>query len=60
MIACRTVARYRVSDCVEVGSGPPGAAWQFQVRPPRKGGKELVGSWVRIRIDYINGDRPAG
>jgi protein TonB len=69
VIACRTIARYRVDDCVEVASGPSGAgfgravlnsAWQFQVRPPRKGGQDLVGSWVRIRIDYIPADNPEG
>lgn len=61
LIACKTVPDYYVDDCVLVGESPPGsmmgravlaAAWQFRVRPARVGGRELVGSWVRIRIDY--------
>ena len=56
VIACQTVARYKVDHCVELGGGPPGAgygraaldaSWQFLVRPPRVGGKVLVGEWVR-------------
>ncbi|MBN8845207.1 MAG: hypothetical protein J0H88_18385 [Sphingomonadales bacterium] len=61
LIACRTAPDYRVEDCVGLDEYPNGsqimravlaAAWQFRVRPPRLGGKQMVGAWVRIRIDY--------
>jgi protein TonB len=61
LIACRTAPGYRVEDCVGLAEYPEGsqimravlaAAWEFKVRPPRLGGQPLVGSWVRIRIDY--------
>ena len=61
LIACRTVSDYRVEDCVGLDEYPTGsqimravlaAAWQFRVRPPRLGGRPMVGTWVRIRIDY--------
>ena len=61
LIACRTAPDYRVEDCVALNEYPEGsqinravlaAAWEFRVRPPRLGGRPLVGSWVRIRISY--------
>lgn len=66
LVECKTIPGNRVEDCVELGQTPGSrlasavrqAAWQFRVRPPRKGGHALVGSWVQIRIDYINESGP--
>jgi protein TonB len=61
LIACRTAPDFRVEDCVALDEYPRAsqitrsalaAAWEFRVRPPRRGGQPLVGSWVRIRISY--------
>lgn len=58
-IACKTAPDFRVEDCVAVDEYPDGshlanavlsAAWQFKVRPPWKGGRSLIGSWVQITI----------
>lgn len=61
LVACKTVDHYHVENCQALGESPPGsgfaravrlAAWQFLVMPPRVNGKKMVGSWVRIRIEY--------
>ena len=61
LITCRTAPKWRVEDCVGLEEFPQGsnvlraalaAAWQYEVRPPRRGNQSLVGSWVRIRIEY--------
>lgn len=61
LVACQTIDNYHVDNCQAMGESPLGsgfaravrlAAWQFLVLPPRVNGKVMVGSWVRIRIDY--------
>lgn len=59
LIECRTAPNFRVEDCEFLSEYPQNsnigraflqAAWQFKVRPPRKGNSYLVGEWVRIRF----------
>lgn len=60
-IMCRTAPRYRLVDCRIIGESPAGsgfgyaalqASWQFLMRPPRKGGKDLIGAWVIVEGEY--------
>jgi len=64
VIACKTAPDHRVEDCVELENFPAGshlasavrqAAWQFKVRAPRKNGQDIIGAWVRIKIEYFRG-----
>ena len=60
VIACRTIPNFYVTDCVPVDESPGSAlnrsilagAGVLRVRPAQLGGRVLVGSWVRIRIEY--------
>lgn len=60
LIACRTIPNFYVTDCVALDETPGSrltrsmlaGAGVLRVRPPRLGGRSLVGAWVRIRVDY--------
>lgn len=68
LVACQTIADNHVDNCRQLGESPLGsgfsravrqAAWQFLIRPPRIGGRPLIGAWVRIRIVYRQGGASA-
>ena len=60
-VACKTIPDNRVENCQAMGESPPGsglarairlAGWQFRIRPPRIDGKPMVGTWVKIHIEF--------
>jgi len=61
-VACKTIPDNRVENCQALGESPPGsglaralrlAGWQFRIRPPRIDGKPMVGTWVKVHIDFM-------
>ena len=65
IIACRMIDKYHVENCQELEESPPGsglaralrrASWQLLVRPPRLGGKSMIGEWVRIKLTWTETD----
>ena len=60
LMACRTIPNFYVTDCVALGDTQGSninrsmlaGSGALMVRPPRLGGRSLVGSWVRIQITY--------
>ena len=63
IIACRTIEKFHVDNCRGLAESPGSgiarglrqASWQFLVRPPRINGKPMIGAWVRIRFDLVDG-----
>ena len=60
-VACQTIPDNRVENCQALGESPPGsglaravrlAGWQFRIRPTRIDGKPLIGTWVKVHIDF--------
>lgn len=60
-VACKTIPDNRVENCQAMGESPPGsglaralrlAGWQFRIRPPRIDGKPMVGTWVKVHLEF--------
>ena len=63
-VVCKTIPDNRVENCQALGESPPGsglarairlAGWQFRIRPTRIDGKPLIGTWVKVHIDFTRG-----
>lgn len=63
-IICRHVTDRRLEDCQELDESPRGsgyagtvrqAAFQYRMRAPRAGGREVLGGWIRITGYFVAG-----